>query len=206
MMLSGGICISPYTRDELPVSLFMRSSSRRLVPAFIAVVALGVASLPSHAVESPSSQSSLNDGYSLFYDFCSQESQLSLLLWFKSAPPDIADYAKRISATANDDMAILKKFSAGDSSLRLDKISLPPFELEVRKSMADDRKDQLIWKSSGASFAQGVLMTQSEVTNYGLHVAKILAETEPNSERAHAMQQMYAKWSALHAEAYKLSR
>ena len=66
-----------------------------------------------------------------------------------------------------------------DSSLRLDKVSLPGFEIEVRKSMADDRKQQLIWNASGAAFAQAVCMTQSETTNYGLHVAKVLSESEP---------------------------
>jgi hypothetical protein len=159
-----------------------------------------------HAAESQSIQSSLNDGYSIFYDFCNQESQLSWLLWIKTTPPDIADYARRISSTAKDDMAILTKFGASDSALRLNKVSLPSFEIEVRKSMGDDRKQQLIWGSSGAAFAQAVSMTQSEVTNYGMHVAKVLAETEPDPDRAHAMRQIYGKWAALHAEAYKLTR
>jgi len=151
-------------------------------------------------------QQSLNDGYSLFYDFCNQESQLSLLFWFKSAPRDVADYATRISATAKDDMAILKQFSVDQSALRLDTVSLPGFEIEVRKSMDDDRKQQLIWGSSGAGFAQAVAMTQSEATNYGMHVAKILAETETNPQRAKTMREIYNKWVALHAEAYRLSK
>ncbi len=168
----------------------------------IAVLGFGWSSL--RAAGSPANQSALNDGYSLFYDFCDQESQLSLLLWVKSTPPATADFAKRISATAKDDMAILKKFAASDTALRLDKVSLPPFELAVRKSMADDRKQQLVWGTSGAAFALSVRMTQSEVTNYGLHVAKILAETDPDADRARAMQRMADHWSALHNEAYKL--
>ena len=103
-------------------------------------------------------------------------------------------------------MAILKKFGVNDSGLRLDKVSLPSFELDVRKSMADDRKQQLIWGSSGAAFAQAVRMTQSEVTNYGLHVAKVLSEMEPDPDRALAMRHIFEKWSALHAKAYQLSR
>ena len=156
------------------------------------------------AADTPS-QSTLNDGYSTFYHFCEQESQLSLLLWFKTAAPKVADFAKRISATATDDMIILKKFSAGDAALRLDVVSLPGFELDVRKSMDADRQQQLIWGSSGAGFAQAVSMTQSEATNYGLHVAKVLAETEPNPDRALAMRHIYDKWVALHAESYKLA-
>jgi len=182
----------------------MRSFFRRSV--LVVAAAFGIGGGPLSAAESSAGQSSLNDGYSLFYDFCNQESQLSLLLWVKTAPPDIADYAKRISSTAKDDMAILKKFGMSDSTLRLDKISLPAFELEVRKSMTKDRQQQLIWGSSGAAFVQAVSMTQGETTNYGLHVAKILAETESNPDRARAMRQIYDKWSALHAEAYKLNR
>ena len=151
-------------------------------------------------------QSSLNDGYSLFYDFCNQESQLSLLVWVKTMPPGISDYAKRISSTAKDNMASLKAMGVGDSSLRLDKVSLPSFEINVRQSMADDRKYQLLWGSSGATFVQALTMTQSETTNYGLHVAKVLSETESDPVRAHMIRHMYDQWLALHVEAYRLSR
>ena len=158
------------------------------------------------ASEVDASQSTLNDGYSLFYDFCKQESQLSLLVWVKTMPPSISDYAKQISTTAKDDMAILNAMGARDPSLRLDKVSLPGFEINVRQSMADDRKQQLIWRSSGAAFAQALTMTQSETTNYGLHVAKVLSETEPDRDRSRAIRHMYDQWLALHVEAYRLSR
>jgi hypothetical protein len=160
----------------------------------------------SRADDTKSSQSTLNDGYSLFYDFCNQESQLSLLIWVKTMPPSISDYAKQISTTAKDDMAILKAMGIGDSSLRLDKVSLPGFEINVRQSMADDRKQQLLWGSSGASFVQALTMTQSETTNYGLHVAKVLSKTEPDRDRARAIRHMYDQWLTLHVEAYRLGR
>jgi len=160
----------------------------------------------ARAAEPKASQSTLNDGYSLFYDFCKQESQLSLLLWVKTMPPSISDYAKQISSTATDDMAILKAMGVGDRSLQLDKVSLPSFEISVRQSMADDRKQQLLWGSSGALFVQALTMTQSESTNYGAHVAKVLSETEPNPDRARAIRHMYDQWLALHVEAYRLGR
>ncbi len=131
---------------------------------------------------------------------------MSLLFWFKSAPHDISDYGTRISSTAKDDMAIMKKFAASDSAIRLDKTPLPSFEVNVRASMAADRKQQLIWDDSGSAFAQAVCMTQSDVTNYGMHVAKVLSETDPDPDRARAMAQIYKKWLALHGEAYKLAR
>jgi hypothetical protein len=184
----------------------MSQSPREAILLFLTTFLLALGSVPVQGANDPATQASLNDGYSLFYDFCNQESQLSLLLWIKHTPPDIADYANRISATAKDDMAILKQFSVNNAALRLDKISLPSFELDVRKSMGDDRKQQLIWGSSGAAFAQAMAMTQSEVTNYGLHVAKVLADTDPNADRARAMQKIFEKWSALHQEAYHLTR
>ena len=171
----------------------------------IAITVLGLNESLSRGAEI-STQSSLNDGYSQFYDFCNEESQLSLLLWFKTATPAISDYAKRISSTAKNDMALMKKLATSDGALKLDKVSLSGFEIEVRKSMADDRKQQLIWGSSGKSFSHAVEMTQSEATNYGMHVAKVLAESEPNAERARTMHHIYEEWVALHAEAYELSR
>ena len=160
----------------------------------------------AQAAEAKASQSTLNDGYSLFYDFCKQESQLSLLLWVKTMPSSISNYAKQISSTATDDMVILKAMGVKDSSLRLDKVSLPSFEIGVRQSMADDRKQQLLWGSSGALFVQALAMTQSETTNYGLHVAKTLSEMEPDPDRARVIRHMYDHWLALHVEAYRLSR
>ncbi len=184
----------------------MRLFSRRLVLWILAATTMGFSTSSASASAGKESGASLNDGYSTFYHFCDQESELSLLFWVKSSPHDIADYAARISSTAKDDMAILKKFGVRDSTLRLDKVSLPSFELSVRKSMDVDRQQQLIFGSSGAAFAQAICMTQSEATNYGLHVAKVLAEMEPDPARARAMQQIYAKWLALHAEAYRLAK
>jgi hypothetical protein len=158
------------------------------------------------ATPTETSQSSLNDGYSLFYDFCRQESQVSVLLLVKTASPEISAYAKKISSTAKDDTDLLKQMAAADSSLRLDKVSLPSFEIDVRQSMADDRQQQLLWGSSGPAFAQALIMTQSETTNYGLHVVKVLAKMEPDPNRAEALHRMYEKWLALHLEAYRIGR
>jgi hypothetical protein len=172
----------------------------------LAAMALLGAAVPAHAAGNPEDQSSLNDGYSTFYHFCDQESKLGLLFWIKTAPPKIADYARRISATAKDDMATLKQFGAADPAMRLNKVSLPSFERSVRESMDTDRNQQLLWGSSGAGFTQAVCLTQSEATNYGLHVAKILAATDPDPNRARAMKRIFDKWTALHAEAYSLDR
>jgi hypothetical protein len=182
--------------------LYCRRRSFIFVGAFFLIIGL----VSSRADESKANQSTLNDGYSLFYDFCKQESQLSLLGWVKTMPPGISDYAKQISSTAEADMAVLKGMGARDNSLRLDKVALPSFEISVRQSMADDRKQQLLWGSSGAAFAQAVTMTQGEATDYGLHVAKVLSETEPDRDRAHALRRMYDQWLALHVEAYRLNR
>ncbi len=184
----------------------MRLFSRRLLLFVLMGTAWGIGGPSLRAADGKASQSALNDGYSTFYHFCDQESQLSLLFWVKSAPHNIADYAARISSTAKDDMAILKKFGVGDSALQLDKVSLPGFEIDVRKSMDADRTQELIFGSSGPAFAQAVCMTQSEATNYGLHVAKVLAEVEPDPDRARVMHRVYDKWLARHVEAYKLVR
>jgi hypothetical protein len=179
-------------------------SWRVLIFAAAVLLIAGHTSLRADAPKAD--QSTLNDGYSLFYDFCKQESQVSLLRWIKTMPPGISDYARQVSTTAKANMAILEEMGVHDRSLRLDKAPLPSFEMNVRQSMADDRKQQLLWGSSGAAFAQAVTMTQGEVTDYGLHVAKVLSETEPDRDRAHALRQMYNQWLALHVEAYRLNR
>ena len=191
-------------RHDGSVPIRILNLRRCVLPVVAVVLMAGLATAGAESVTA--SQSSLNDGYSLFYDFCSQESQLSLLLWVKKMPADISDYAKKISATAKGNMAILTAMGVGDAALRLDKVSLPGFELSVRESMAVDRKQQLLWGSSGAAFVQAMTMTQSETTNYGLHVVKVLSETEPDRDRARALRHMYDQWLALHVEAYRLVR
>jgi hypothetical protein len=159
----------------------------------------------SHA-QSKAPQQSLNDGYSQFYSFCGQEKNLSLLNFVKTTTPEIADYEKRISETATRDMAILTKFAANTQALRLDTVSLSSFETSVRHSMDADREHRLIFGASGASYSEAVLMTQCEATNYGLHVAKILSQIDPNSDRAAAMNRIFEHWSRLHEEAYRLNK
>lgn len=161
---------------------------------------------PALAGSSNASQDFLNNGYSQFYHFCDQEKDLSLLTYIKSTPAAVADYQKRISSTARDDMAILSKFAADNKALRLNKPSLSSFETNVRTSMDFDRNKQLLIGTTGALYAQAMLMTQSEATNYGLHVAKVLAESEPNPARARAMARICERWTSLHAEAARLNR
>lgn len=163
---------------------------------------IAAASYPASAADA--GRASLNDGYSQFYNFCEQESHLSLLLWIKKSPADVSAFATRVSDTAKEDMDILKQFSANDSRLRLDKISLSSFETSVRSSMDADRQKSLIWDNSGAGFAKAMHMTQTEATNYGLHVAKVLSETETNPVRARAMKAIFVRWTALHEQAYAL--
>jgi hypothetical protein len=179
----------------------MASFIRHVLFAVLSLSLLEAVGVATCAAKENSNQAALDDGYSLFYDFCNQESQVAYLRWIKTMPPDIANFAKEISDTATSDMATLKKFG-----VVVDKVSLPPFELAVRKSMADDRKQQLVWDNSGGKFAVAMAMVQAEVTNYGLHVAKTLAEKETDPDRARAMRKMCEAWTKLHLEAYRLAR
>ena len=58
--------------------------ARRLIVLAITMIALELGLRSGDAAET--TEATLNDGYSIFYNFCDQESQLSLLFWFKSAP------------------------------------------------------------------------------------------------------------------------
>jgi hypothetical protein len=173
--------------------------------AVLAGMVAGIGGMRVNA-QTESNRQSLNDGYSQFYHFCDQEKDLSLLTYIKTTAPEIADYQREISSTARDDMAILTKFAAEDKGVRLNKVSLSGFEQDVRTSMDEDRNRELLLNTSGAAYGKAVLMTQSEATNYGLHVAKVLSQREPNPDRAKAMNRIFMRWSRLHAEAYKLNQ
>jgi hypothetical protein len=159
---------------------------------------------PAAAAEKTSLHEKLNNGYSLLYHLCDQEKPLEMIMMVKTAPAAVAAFTKKISQTAGDDVDLLERMQAHDSSIRLDDNGLPQFELDVRQSIKEDKQHFLLFETKDNTFTQALLVSQIEATSYAMHLAKVLAQDEPNAKRAAALQRISDKWHALQREAYRL--
>lgn len=151
-------------------------------------------------------QDKLNGGYYLLHHLCENESNLPLLLAVKHAPPDIVDYADKISKTAKESLIVLNRMQEGDRHLKFDKNPLPSIEQDVRESIHDDKQHQLLFGTTGSEFVHALLVSQVEASTYALNLAKVLADQEKDSDRVAMLQRISAKWLALRDESYHLLR
>jgi len=152
--------------------------------------------------EASDRQDKLNGGYYLLHHLCEDEVQLPLLVAIKHTPPDIVDYVDRIAKTAHSGLDTMDRIKKGNSSVQFDKNPLPPIEIDVRASIRETKQHQLVFGTTDKAFVRALLISQIEATSYGLHLAKVLAEQDP--DRSKALQALSAKWSARNDEAYKL--
>ena len=74
-------------------------------------------------------------------------------------------------------------FAAGDPSLRLDQVALPPGEVATRDAIARTKTKELL-KPFNSDFEWYLLLTQAEALSYGWHLAVVAAGNVQRRERA----------------------
>jgi len=135
-----------------------------------------------------------NGGYYLLHHLLDQEADVDKIMLLKNAPPAIGHFTKTISALATESLGTLDKLKATDRTIDFDQNPLPPIEIEVRKSIADDKQQQLLFGTTGPAFARALLVSQIEAANYAGHLAKVLARHESGDTRD-ALNRMSASWA-----------
>jgi hypothetical protein len=148
-------------------------------------------------------QKDRNGGYYLLHDLLDQEADVDKIMLVKNAPPEIGHFTKTISALASESLATLDKLKSQDSTLNFDKNPLPAIEIEVRKSITDDKEHQLLFGTKGPAFVRALLVSQIQAGNYAKHLAKVLAQHESGDTRA-ALEKMADQWSRQVEKAYSL--
>jgi gas vesicle protein len=146
----------------------------------------------------------LNNGYSLLHDLCDQEKSLDMILIVKTTPKDVADFAHEVSKAAKEDLDQLEDLQDHDKAIRFDQKALPQFELDTRASIKDDKQHMLLFGTTDKNFARALLVTQIEAGGYGMNLAKVLADAEPNAHRAAVAQKISARWEKIRDKAYRL--
>ncbi len=157
-----------------------------------------------HADDLSARQAKLNVGYYLLHRLCNDEAQLPLLLDVKHAPDAIEGFAIKVSKTAKASNALLEQMEAGDRGLNFDKNPLPSIEQDVRASIQDEKKHELLFGTRDEAFVRALLVSQIEASNYGHNLAKVLSEQESDPNRIKALTRISVQWMAIRREAFRL--
>jgi hypothetical protein len=152
----------------------------------------------------PVSQHERNGGYYLLHKLSDDESHLPLLLLIKSCPKEVHEFADKISSNAKENMAVLDRIRSHDPSMSYDENPLPQFEQDIRASIKEEKQHQLLFATSGPAFVRALLISQSEATKYGANITKVLAEDEPDPDRAATFRRLSAKWERLYDEDFQM--
>ncbi len=123
----------------------------------------------------------LSNGYSLLHELVSKQKNLDKLLWLKSPPPELAELIREAAKVSADAESSIAKFAGEDSAIALDRQDLPPVERGVREAIEATTTRRLLFTSE--DFAVVLALKQIEATEYGLHLAKVIAEADKNDAR-----------------------
>jgi hypothetical protein len=160
--------------------------------------------LLSAPVRADDNQAYLNNGYSLLHGLCGQEKQVDMILIVKTTPKDVADFVHEVSKSAAKNEDLLQGLQDHDKAIRFDQTGLCQFERDTRDSIKDDKQHMLLFGTTDQAFARALLVTQTEAGTYGMNLAKVLADAEPNPHRAAVLQKISASWEKLRDKAYRL--
>jgi hypothetical protein len=148
----------------------------------------------------------LDGGCYQLHKLYDDESQLPILLDLKTAPPDIQQFADKISRAAKDGMATMDRMRQADPTMDWEKNPLPKIEQEVRASIQGEKQHQLLFGSKGPDFVRALLVSQSEAAKYAANLDKVLADEDTNPDEQRDFRRMSAQWHALYDEVFRLLR
>ncbi len=158
------------------------------------------------AQEAAGYRENLNGGYFLLHNLYDNEAQLPILLDLKTAPPEIQQFAVKISKTAKEGLADLERMRDADPKMNWDKNPLPRIEQQVRDSIEGEKQHQLLFGTKGPDFVRAFLVSQSEATKYAANIDKVLAGQDENPAHQRDLSHMSAEWHALYDEVFRLLR
>lgn len=162
LLLLGGLCSC-----QSPAPLSTAAPHTEMAPA------------AKHAID----LSARNNAWALLDELLNEEQNVSKLLIIKRESRELNRLIKNISETAGQGADRMKKIAKNLPGLDATVTMLPAGEKAVRGSIAQEKK-HLLLHSSGAEFEFQLLLTQFEALGYGSHLARVIAENEPQPAQA----------------------
>jgi hypothetical protein len=120
-----------------------------------------------------------DNSIALLDDLLGEEKHLSKVLIIKWESPELEQLVKDISQTSAEGSDFLKTLRPKERRDDAPLTHLPPGEKAVREAIAKTKKEQLLG-NKGTEFEFQLLLTQVQALNYGSHLARVIAENEPN--------------------------
>ncbi len=125
----------------------------------------------------------LQNGYALLFDVLGDEKDVSLLRFIKHEQPELKTLIGDISSTAAGAYKQIEGYGKADPKMNLKNEGLPLAELAARKSIST-YKTRLLLHNKGPEFRLQLLLSQNEALVYAANLARIVAASETDSQRA----------------------
>jgi len=151
-------------------------------------------------------------GYALLADLCGDEKDLSKLRFFKNERAELKALLQEIAGTNRVAYEALQKFAKADPAINLKDTGLPAAEVEAREAISKFKQSAIL-SSKGKDLEVQLLLDQNEALTYGSHLARVIAQAEPDSQRRAFLEQLAGNLGVLQqrvlkmlSSAYALSR
>ena len=194
----------------------MRSHLRNLV-ALLAVGGLWGCQSPGTTTATPErnatttssrrnhNSSTRDNALALLEDLLNDEKHLSLILIIKHDSRELHRLVKEISEAAGNGAKLLKSMAKKDPRPEPVALDLPLGEQATRDAIAKTKK-HLLLHSKDAEFEFQLLLTQAEALSYGIHLAQVAAENEPQPARAREFSNLSAQLNRLYEQVLVMLR
>ena len=146
-----------------------------------------------------------NNSLALLDELLNEEKNLSKILIIKRESRELNRLVKHISEAAGNGAKLLKSMAKKDPGLQLAGTGLPPGEQAGRKAISKT-KEHLLLHSKDAEFEFQLLLTQAEALSYGVHLAEVAADNEPQRDRAREFSSLSAQLKQLHEQVLAMLR
>jgi hypothetical protein len=160
----------------------------------------------AEADDGTAARANLNGGCFLLHDLLDNEASLPILLDLKTSPPEIQDFAIKISRAAKSGITTLEEMRDHDSAMNWDRNPLPKIEQDIRASITDEKEHQLLFGAKGPEFVRALLVSQAEASKYAANIAKVLSEKDGNPDHRQDFKRISEQWHALYDEDFRLLR
>ena len=160
---------------------------------------------PQGAEKSAADLRTRNNALALLDDLLNDEKNLSKILIIKRSSDELGRLVESISKTAGKGADSLESPAKSEPGLDLKKTDLPPGETATRKAISKTKERELL-HSKDAEFEFQLLLTQVEGLNYGVHLAMVAAENEPQPARTREFLELGAQLRNLREQAVAMLR
>lgn len=142
----------------------------------------------------------LSEGYSLLYTDASHVDLVNLVLYVKIESDPFEKVIKEIAGYGGELKADLERIARDYPGVRIDLEPLPEMEMRKRFAIGKDKAIQFspLGGRSGTEYERSVLISMANALNHESHLARVMAEEEPDPGLKKFLLDTEQRYQALH--------